>query len=36
MFDKLDTDKDGTLNTRELQGRLSRKGLMAPMITILR
>jgi hypothetical protein len=28
VFDKLDTDKDGTLNTRELQGRLSRKGLM--------
>ena len=26
MFDKLDTDKDGTLNARELQGRLSRKG----------
>ena len=25
VFDKLDTDKDGTLNIKELQGRLSRK-----------
>ena len=24
LFDKLDTDKDGTLTTKELQGRLSR------------
>ncbi len=25
LFDKLDADKDGTLTTKELQGRLSRK-----------
>ncbi len=25
LFDKLDTDKDGSLTTKELQGRLSRK-----------
>ena len=25
LFDKLDTDKDGTLDIKELQGRLSRK-----------
>ena len=28
MFDKLDTDKDGTLNIKELQGRLGRKDFM--------
>jgi Ca2+-binding EF-hand superfamily protein len=27
LFDKLDRDKDGTLDTKELQGRLSRKDL---------
>ena len=28
MFDKLDTDKDGTLNIKEFQGRLGRKDFM--------
>jgi hypothetical protein len=29
LFDKLDTDKDGTLEIKELQGRLSRKDFTA-------
>jgi Ca2+-binding EF-hand superfamily protein len=29
LFDKLDKDKDGTLTTKELQGRLSKKELAA-------
>jgi hypothetical protein len=29
LFDKLDTDKDGSLTTKELQGRLSKKELAA-------
>jgi Ca2+-binding EF-hand superfamily protein len=29
LFDKLDADKDGTLSSKELQGRLSRKDLAA-------
>ena len=29
MFDKLDTDKEGTLNLKELHGRLSRRDLAA-------
>ena len=28
VFDKLDTDKDGTLNIKEFQGRLGRKDFM--------
>ena len=29
LFDKLDTDKDGTLDVKELKGRLSRKDFAA-------